>query len=87
MSALAGRLARLERQAGRRLSQRRCSACITWPSRPVVITEIDADGGVTRQDELESPVACLQCGWAPVVHMVEIVEVRDWDRVGRHGRW
>jgi hypothetical protein len=87
VSALAARLARLERQAGRRLRQRRCSACITRPSRHVVITEIDADGGVTRQDELDTPVACLQCGWAAAVHMVEIVEVRDWDGVGRHGRW
>ena len=87
MSALAERLARLERQAGRRLGQRRCSACITWPSRHVVITEIDADGVVTRQDELESPVACPQCGWAPVVHTVEIVEIRNWESVGKHGRW
>ena len=87
MSGLAERLARLERQAGRRLSPRRCSACITWSSRHVIITEIDADGGVTRQDERHTPVECLRCGWAPAVHTVEIVEVRDWESVGRHGRW
>jgi hypothetical protein len=87
VSALAERLARLERQAGRRLSQRRCSACITWPSRHVLIAEIDADGGVTRQDELASPVECPQCGWAAAVHVVEVVEVRDWESVGKHGRW
>jgi hypothetical protein len=84
--ALAERLARLERQAGRRLSQRRCSTCSTWPSSHVLITEIDADGGVTRQDELESPAECLQCGWVPVVHTVEILVVRDWERIGKHGR-
>jgi hypothetical protein len=84
--ALAERLARLERQAGRRLCQRRCSTCITRPSSHVVITAIDADGVVTRQDELESPVECPQCGWAPVVHLVEVMEVRDWESVGRHGR-
>ena len=87
MSALAERLARLERQAGRRQGQQRCSACITRPSRHVVITATNADGIVTRQDELESPVVCRQCGWAAAIHTVEIVEVRDWESVGRHGRW
>ena len=86
MSALAERLARLERQAGRRLGQRRCLACVTWPSRHLVITEIDSDGVMARQGEPGSPVQCRQCGWAAVVHMVEIVEVRDWESVGRHGR-
>jgi hypothetical protein len=87
VSALAERLARLERQARRRLRLRRCSGCITWPSRHVLITELDADGGVTRQDERAAPVACLQCGWVPAVHLVEIVEVRNWEGVGQHGRW
>jgi hypothetical protein len=34
-------------------------------------------------DSLKPAKPCPRCGWAPVV--VELIEIEDWDHVGRHG--
>jgi hypothetical protein len=51
-----------------------------------LITEIDADGIATRHDDLEGPSSCPVCGWGATIHRDKIVEVRDWNAIGRHGR-
>jgi hypothetical protein len=86
MSRLSQRVAALERQTAQRRGFARCATCRDWPSSHVLITEIDADGIVTRHDDLEGPSRCPVCGWGATIHRVEIVEVRDWNAIGRHGR-
>jgi hypothetical protein len=84
--ALAERLARLERQTAQQTRQQRCSTCRDWPTSCILITEVNADGIVTRQDKLEGQSTCPACGWGATIHTVEIEEVRDWNSIGRHGR-
>jgi hypothetical protein len=72
--------ARLKQAQAKCRQRTRCAACRDWP--PARILTIDADGVETWQDP-DLPEACLRCGWAPVV--VEIVEVREWERVGQYG--
>jgi hypothetical protein len=86
MRTLKHRLAQLEQAHAIQLRRTRCSHCRDWPSSHLLITEINADGVVTRQDGLERPSTCPVCGWAATIHAVEIVEVRDWNAIGRHGR-
>jgi len=85
MSRLTRRVAALERQTARRRGHHRCHICRDWASTRVAIIEIDVDGVETRHDRLEEPVECPGCGWSPIVYEVTLEEVRDWDRVGRHG--
>ena len=85
MRTLKLRLAQLEQAHATQLRRTRCAHCHDWPSGHLLITEINADGIVTRQDRLERPSTCPACGWAATIHAVEIVEVKDWDRVRRHG--
>jgi hypothetical protein len=86
MSRLSQRVAALERQTAQRRSQRRCANCREWPATRVVEIDINADGIETRHDALEEPVECPRCGWSPTVYEVTVVEVRDWDSIGKHGR-
>ena len=86
MSRLSERIAALERETAQQAWQRRCSTCRDWPASHILITEIDADGNVARCDTLEGPSTCPACGWGATIHAVGIVEVRDWESVGRHGR-
>ena len=86
MRTLKHRLARLEQAHATQLRRTRCAHCRDWPSRHVLITEIDADGIATRHDDLEGPSSCPVCGWGATIHSVKIVEVRDWNAIGRHGR-
>ena len=86
MSRLTTRIAALERQAGRRRGQARCPNCREWPSNRWVVTEINVDGVENRHGELEEPVECPDCGWSPTVYEVSLIEIRDWDTIGKHGR-
>jgi hypothetical protein len=86
MSRLSQRIAALERQTAQRRGEARCATCREWPSQRMIVNEINADGVETRHDELEEPVGCPRCGWSPTVHAVTLIEVRDWETVGRHGR-
>jgi hypothetical protein len=86
MSRLSQRIAALERQTAQHRGEARCDNCRERPSSHVLITEIDADGVVTRRDTLEGPSSCPACGWGATIHQVKIVEVRDWNAIGRHGR-
>jgi hypothetical protein len=86
MSRLSQRVEALERQTAQRRGQARCATCREWPASHVLITEIDADGIVIRHDNLEGPSSCPVCGWSATIHQVKIVEVRDWNSIGRHGR-
>ena len=85
MTSLSQRIAALERQTAQRRGQSRCATCREWPSKHILITEINADGIVTRQDRLEGPSTCAACGWSATIYAVKIVEVENWERVGRHG--
>ena len=85
MRTLKHRLVRLEQAHATQLRRTRCADCRDWPSSHLLITEIDADGSVTRRDRLEAPSTCPACGWGATIHAVEVVEVKDWDRVRRHG--
>jgi hypothetical protein len=86
MSRLSQRVETLERQTAQRRGWSRCPTCREWPSRHILTTEINADDIVIRQDRLEGPSTCTTCGWTATIHAIEIVEVRNWDTVGRHGR-
>jgi hypothetical protein len=86
-SRLTSRVRRLEQQTTRRRGQGRCAACRDWPPSRTRITEIACDGTVTRQDTSEEPTDCPVCGWSPLLYLVEIEEVADWNSVGKSGRW
>jgi DNA-directed RNA polymerase subunit RPC12/RpoP len=80
MSRLGTRLARLEKVHSVRLEGARCPLCRSWPKARILY--IDGDGHRTWQTP-DVPEACPHCGWRPIV--VEVVEVKDWESVGRHG--
>jgi hypothetical protein len=86
MSRLSQRIESLERQTAQRHGQARCATCREWPAIRTTLIEISADGVEIRRDAPEEAVACPRCGWSPTMHTVTLVEVRDWETVGRHGR-
>ena len=80
MSRLTTRVDRLVRRSADRQQGARCSLCRSWPN--VRVLEIDIYGTETLVDPT-IPERCAACGWSPTV--VRIIEVRDWERVGKHG--
>ena len=79
MSKLASRLDRLERQQAKQ-GQRRCANCRSWNRTHVL--NIDVDGNESWEDP-DAPDRCTRCGWVSMV--IRVIEVRDWERVGKHG--
>jgi hypothetical protein len=80
MSRLGARVARLEQRSRQRLERRRCSLCRPWPKARVV--EIGVEGAATWLTP-DVPEQCPDCGWRPIV--VQLIEVEDWERVGKYG--
>jgi hypothetical protein len=80
MKALSSRLARPERHQAKQRATTRCNLCRDWPGWRILNIDVD---GVETWDGPEPAKPCPRCGWAPVVF--HVIEVKDWERVGKHG--